>query len=510
MAKIPSKKLYDLIKSLNRGEKRVFKQLAMLNSRERSPKYLMLFDLLDSMDEFDEQILAKKLGILSKNKRSLSQMKGDLYEKVLQSLRYYYDNSKNQFINSQINQHLDTVEVLYRRSLFTQAYDAFLELKKLVNTYDKQLYKPLVLNWEKHLTLRMGVALNEKFAQIYAEEAQAFSELEFTAKLINLNHQVISINRTKGTDWQLHVIPAAEKLEYKFTTEKLRTSTKLLYYNTFALYHRVISGNLQKGQDYNIALINFLEQSPDLLKTHLTHFYVTVNNTVNSALLMKQFKEAAHYWLKLKDLSNYSIKRSSNLSHIRLHFQTGLAYYNSVGLYNEAIELIDDLSPFLEYIKDKGHKVSFYSMFAYAYFIAQNYNKALDWVDLLLNEKDMQYRGDILTFVRLINLVIHYELGNTFLIDDLARSTWRFIKKQNPTSATFEKTIIKGIKDLVKNQNNKQAFADLLNNIEQQIQVVYNNAPKEVQAFEWRLWIKSKQQNISLANLLQQRLVISG
>jgi hypothetical protein len=77
--------LFQLIKSLDKGEKRSFKLYMKRSSGGEDLKIIRLFDALDRMDEYDEKIL------LSRNKsimkQQLSNMKASLYKQVLASLR---------------------------------------------------------------------------------------------------------------------------------------------------------------------------------------------------------------------------------------------------------------------------------------------------------------------------------------------------------------------------------------------------------------------------------------
>ena len=77
--------LFQLIKSLEKSEKRNFKLFVKRNSATEDLKIIQLFDALDKMADYDEkQLLAKAKSI---RKQQLSNIKAHLYKQILSSLR---------------------------------------------------------------------------------------------------------------------------------------------------------------------------------------------------------------------------------------------------------------------------------------------------------------------------------------------------------------------------------------------------------------------------------------
>ena len=78
--------LFQLIKSLNKSEKRIFKLHVKRISGNEDLKILALFDALDSMAEYDEEKLLRKNASIQK--QQLSNMKAYLYKQILSSLTH--------------------------------------------------------------------------------------------------------------------------------------------------------------------------------------------------------------------------------------------------------------------------------------------------------------------------------------------------------------------------------------------------------------------------------------
>ena len=86
--------LFQLIKSLNKSEKRLFKLHVKRISGSDDLKILSLFDALDGMNEYDEEKLLRKNRSIQK--RQLSNMKAYLYKQILSSLSYSSNDIENQ------------------------------------------------------------------------------------------------------------------------------------------------------------------------------------------------------------------------------------------------------------------------------------------------------------------------------------------------------------------------------------------------------------------------------
>ena len=68
MSKTPDTKLFDLIKTLSQTEKRYFKVRMKKNSDKESYQFIELFNLIGSMEHYDENELKNKLKIKGNDK----------------------------------------------------------------------------------------------------------------------------------------------------------------------------------------------------------------------------------------------------------------------------------------------------------------------------------------------------------------------------------------------------------------------------------------------------------
>ena len=62
-------------------------------------------------------------------------------------------------------------------------------------------------------------------------------------------------------------------------------------------------------------------------------------------------------------------------------------------------------------------------------FGTKEFDQALDWTSKVLRIQGKKIRDDIIQMTMLLNLLIHYELGNQLLLEHLVRTTYRYFSK---------------------------------------------------------------------------------
>ncbi|MCC7379246.1 MAG: hypothetical protein IT255_07795, partial [Chitinophagaceae bacterium] len=100
--------LFQLIKSLEKAEKRHFKLYIKRSSSREDLKVVKLFDAIDKAKDYDEKLILKKLpGI---EKPQLANLKSHLYKQLLASLRLL---KSSESIDLQLHEQLDHARILY-------------------------------------------------------------------------------------------------------------------------------------------------------------------------------------------------------------------------------------------------------------------------------------------------------------------------------------------------------------------------------------------------------------
>ena len=137
--------LFQLIKSLEKSEKRNFKLYATRNSSSEELISIQLFDALDKMDTHDEGVLLSKNDRIKK--QQLSNLKAHLYKQILSSLRLINDN----FIDISLHEQMDYARILYNKGLYHQSLKVLDKLKEQAKNNNQLTYLQQVLFFEKKI-----------------------------------------------------------------------------------------------------------------------------------------------------------------------------------------------------------------------------------------------------------------------------------------------------------------------------------------------------------------------
>ena len=116
--------LFQLIKTLEKGEKRNFKLYVTRNAATDDLKIIQLFDALDHADVYDEESILKKHPSIQK--QQLSNLKAHLYRQILSSLRLI---RIDQSIDIQLHEQLDYARILYNKGLYLQSLKLLQKIK---------------------------------------------------------------------------------------------------------------------------------------------------------------------------------------------------------------------------------------------------------------------------------------------------------------------------------------------------------------------------------------------
>ena len=122
--------LFDLIKSLNKSEKRYFKVFSSRHTIGEENSYIRLFDFIDRMEEYQEDLIFMHFkGQALLNKFSIT--KARLYDNILKSLDTFYATSSH---DAQIFRAIHSAEILFNKGLYKQS-------ERVLNSAEKQAIK---------------------------------------------------------------------------------------------------------------------------------------------------------------------------------------------------------------------------------------------------------------------------------------------------------------------------------------------------------------------------------
>ena len=114
-------------------------------------------------------------------------------------------------------------------------------------------------------------------------------------------------------------------------------------------------------------------------------------------------------------------------------------------------------------------------------------------------------RQDLYSYARLINLIVHFELGNLDLIEYLIKSTQRFLNKKN-RDFELETVIISFIKKLSK-VSEKEKQHEIFIQLRDKLEELFKDQDNRIlfNYFDFLSWVDAKIENISFSKAVQIR-----
>ena len=176
------------------------------------------------------------------------------------------------------------------------------------------------------------------------------------------------------------------------------------------------------------------------------------------------------------------------------------------GTFDEGLELVPYIINKLEeytFYLDRHRVLVFYYKIASLYFGAGKNEKAIDYLNKIINWK-VDLRNDLQCYARLLHLIAHYELGNYNLLEYLTKSVYRFMGKMESLSMVEEEMFIflrRSFK--VEQKALKSEFEKLLDKLKR-----YEGNRFEARAFAYLdviSWLESKIEDVPVMEIIRKK-----
>lgn len=434
--------LFNLIKTLEKAEKRNFKLFIKRSSGNEDLKIIELFDALDKLPEYDETVLLKRL--TSIKKPQLSNTKVHLYKQLLASLRILKSADS---IDMQLNEQLDHARILYNKGLFQQSLKILEKLKETAKHHNKYNFLTQVVSWEKKIeTLHITRSMQDRGEQLSLEALEVNVRVDMVAKLSNLALQLYSFYIKNGharnekdesgvMNFLQNNLPAGAHEQTGFY-ERLYLYQSYCWYafirQDFLMYYR-----------YAQKWIDIFHEQPLMMRVETGYYIKGMHNLLNAHFDLRNYQK---FELDLQHFIKFSKTKLAN-QHDNHRIQSFI-YINSAkinqhfmnGTFAEGLKEVPELEAKLkEYALYLDHHrvLVFNYKIASLYFGSGDFATSIDYLQKITNGNP-EMRNDLQCYARLMHLMAHYELGNFEIIDSLIKSVYRFMAKMENLTVVEE------------------------------------------------------------------------
>lgn len=436
MAISKTEDLFRLIKSLTKSEKRTFRLFAERIKSSNELLYMQLFDIMDKQKKLDERSIHYKLGNFSPVK--YSNAKRHLYDQILTSLRML---NKSKRSNIQLREYIDFVHILYGKGFYLQALKVLQKAKKLAKEHHHDFNLITIIELEKlihsrHITRRESEFIEELTGEALEKISTLYSRIKLSNLKMLLHRFYIEKGHVKNAEEEKKVSDFFQEQIPSLTDISLGQMERILLYQSHVWYYYILN-DFENCHKYALQWIQVFKEYDELKTRDINLFLRGFHYLLTCSYNLKRQKTYAHYHNELETFrkTNYHrFNRNTQVlsflythsSRLNLHFLNG-TFAEGVKGVKKTLARLDRYRDILD-----AHKVMiFYYKIAWMYLGNNQPDKAIEYLNYILDMTNASLRSDIQAYARLMFLMVHYELENYNFLPSLIRNYSSFFTKKN-------------------------------------------------------------------------------
>ncbi len=496
--------LFQLIKSLEKSEKRNFKLFIKRMSGCDDLKIVQLFDALDKMEEYDEEFLLKKNKSIKK--QQLSNMKAHLGRQILASLRLLKDDSS---LEMTLNEQMAWARILYSKGLYLQSLKVLDKVKQLASSSNQNTSLLLALELEKKIELlHVTGSIRDRAEELSQEVLIINSRISLQNQLSNLALQLYGWYIKMGHVRDEKDITAV-RLFFKTNLPQINENglsfyEKMYLYQSYSWYNFILQ-DLPLFYRYTQKWVNLFIEEPKMQQVEPVLFVKAMHNLLSAHFDTNSFQKFDEVLHLFESFSKTKIAESTANIRIQVFMYLYTAKINKhflEGTFSEGTEMVPYIEDKLREYKlhlDIHRMLVFYYKIACLYFGSGDNERAIDYLNKIIHQKS-DLRTDLQCYARLLHLIAHYELGNYDLLEYLLKSVYRFMANMKNLSVV-EEAIFSFLRKSFKLSPAKllAAFKSLKEQLEK-----LENSSLETRSFMYldiKSWLESKISNVPVQEI---------
>ncbi len=423
-----SNTLHELIHTMDKNEKRYF----ILNSsiQKGAKIYLQLFKVLEKQKVYDEKKFKLRY-IESDFLKNFAVNKNYLYTLLIKSLTSY-NSSKS--VEGQIHSLISECGILFKKALYKKYFKTIAKAKLIATKYERFGYLVQLLDMEKIIIPKDEIR-TDKSESIFNEVVTAnekiknlFEYSRLAAELLN-SYRNYGLNRDEAHSKKIDIITAQEIMS---SPEKAKSIRALeAYYRVKELSANVKADNTAM-HEFLMLRSEIVEKNPLPFKDNIIHFPSDILYSLTETCInLGKLDEAEKY---LNDIKKISIRNRSDHDDIEIYSSFAKLRINlKRGLIGNAVKLIPQLEKALikyenKMLIDTELSIRFYIV--KCRLEEKNYSKALKAANDLMKHPLLHKRADYECYIKILYLIIHFELKNFDLLKYLIISTYKYLYKR--------------------------------------------------------------------------------
>jgi hypothetical protein len=297
----------------------------------------------------------------------------------------------------------------------------------------------------------------------------------------------------------------------KYLPERIKKDSfyeKLYLYQSYTWYAFIRQDFLQYYR-YTQKWVDLFDEYPMMLTAETAMYIKGMHNLMGAHFNLLNHAKLKESIRRFEDFTKHPIITDHENNRILTYVYLYTAKLNLCflqGNFTKGLKLVPFLEKMLkEYglFLDKHRVLVFYYKIASLYFGSGDNEKAIDYLNKIINEK-ADLRTDLQCYSRLLHLIAHYELGNFELLEYLIKSVYRYMAKMQNLSKVEEEIFAFLRRSFrVGAHALKPEFEKLLETLKK-----YERNPLETRAFSYLdiiSWLESKINNVNVQDVIREK-----
>lgn len=512
MPRVKSRSLYDLIKSMNKNEKRYFRLQASASQQAEDKKMMTLFDHINKQDDFDEDSILKKEPTLKPEQ--LSNLKAYLYEKILQSIRQF---NAGKMMDIRIREQIDYAQLLFDRRLYGQGLSCLKKAKKMAQTWNNLELQLEIIKLEKSALMQNISGDISKVDTLITEVRTLNSQINnistFSNSSIKLNSFYARIGYIRNAEDYQQAKNFFSNNIPDINESQLSTLEQIHLFRLYIAYYFFVQ-DFQNGYIYAKKLGSLFDEQPDLIETNIDEYLKALNNLLIAQYKLFKYHDFILTNQKMESIATQAVVKNNENLRVRLlkyHYIHEINEYFMTGEFTKGVN--DIMQVHRQEVEDLILTVDHHSAMilnykvACLYLGAGDFRNAVRWLNNIINIHNIDIREDLHCFARIINLICHYELGNFDVIKYYIISTYRFLLKKDDLHM-FQKYILTFLKNLTNEVSQKELIERFKTLKAQLIPLMDSEYDKRAFIyFDIITWLVSKIEKREIEEIIQEKFI---
>ncbi|MCB0571528.1 MAG: hypothetical protein KDC66_17280 [Phaeodactylibacter sp.] len=423
-----STSVYRLIQAMTPSEKRYFQQYA---GRTQS-RHLQLFRILNHQPRYDEDAARRQMPG-KPGRGHFAVLKRQLMEHLLDCLgQYHRDKSPAE----RLKRKLHAARILQEKGLFSLMEQELKASRKLLGQYQLNRHWPELLALERSLverglsTMKRPEPLRQWQAEWQAGLDALQEEGRFAYYSLHIAHQHYKKIQLAGAGdaEALQALVESENFQAGRNSPQLRC--RMDYFRALSTYH-FMQRQARQALQANAELLRLFEDNAQLMELYPQHYLAALNNYLIDHFQLRQWPELEEGLKKLKGLPARPLFRKASGASEKAFEQSAMLELNML-LAKQELGLALTVLPEIESgLRQYGRRIAAHNqqalwyLMSYICFRQSRPDKGLELLNELLQARQKGMLEELNRFANLLQLLLHYELGNYELLPYLITSVRR-------------------------------------------------------------------------------------